>query len=73
MAKVSIKEKLLTLTLLMTKISTKESKSLDKRETKSKSLYKRENYKNLDKRKIMDGKNKRLKSLDLFFQKANVS
>ena len=53
MAKVSIKEKLLTLTLLMTKISTKESKSLDKRETKSKSLYKRENYKNLDKRKIM--------------------
>ena len=53
MAKVSIKEKLLTLTLLMTKISTKESKSLGKRETKSKSLYKRENYKNLDKRKIM--------------------
>ena len=73
MAKVSTKEKLLTLTLLMTKISTKESKSLGKRETKSKSLYKRENYKNLDKRKIMDGKNKRLKSLDLFFQKANVS
>ena len=53
MAKVSTKEKLLTLTLLMTKISTKESKSLGKRETKSKSLYKRENYKNLDKRKIM--------------------
>ena len=45
MAKVSIKEKLLTLTLLMTKISTKESKSLDKRETKSKGLYKRDKTK----------------------------